>query len=581
MFYVSVVAGAYSVPSEAKALFENGILKNPLIEKDLPAGALEAARHISFEGSDSPSLPINWRFAESISSLKAYEATVLSALLQRKYGVGPVDIKINTDHAQLFIMSSLIWVLDPGGANLSPAIWHKPESRAAIEKHFPNWDKNDGLGGGPYKGATTNIYKTKDGKFFHTHNSMNPSIAIKFLELPTDVDHPTLEDAMPAVMAAVAARTADELQTLSDTHKEAGTICWTTDEYKASEHGRANAHVGLFEIEKHTSDTDKEQPPTWWPSTPLTSPARPLAGLKVVDLTRVIAGPAISRGLAELGASVMRIVAPHLPDLSALHPDLSHGKWNACLDLRKRVDREKLRALVLEADVFVQGYRPGVLDKYGFGEKDVIALGRERGRGIIYCAENSYGWHGPWQGRSGWQQISDANCGVSYEFGRAMGNDEPVTPVFPNSDYCTGIAGVIGIMTALLRRAEEGGSYSVKLSLNYYSQWLVNSCGVYPPDVWAELVRTSNLQFRHYHPMQYTLPKTIQAIHKTSAAKLFKPSFFAQYKVKVLGDVMMRIVAPVLQFPGGEVKPGYHIGVRTNGVDQPRWPDDLGVEVVE
>lgn len=109
---------------------------------------------------------------------------------------------------------------------------------------------------------------------------------------------------------------------------------------------------------------------------------RPLAGLKVVDLTRVIAGPAISRGLTELGASVMRITAAHLCDRSVLHPDLNHGKWNAFLDPRSEADRAALRKLVLGADVFVQGYRPGVLDKYGFGERDVIEMCRERGTGI-------------------------------------------------------------------------------------------------------------------------------------------------------------------------------------------------------
>ncbi|KAK8127393.1 CoA-transferase family III [Apiospora sp. TS-2023a] len=352
--------------------------------------------------------------------------------------------------------------------------------------------------------------------------------------------------------------------------------------FKASEHGKANADVGLFEIEHHPDPTN--QPPAWWPNP--TNPHssipthRPLAGLKVVDLTRVIAGPAVSRGLAELGASVMRITAPHLTDMSALHPDLNHGKWNACLDLRTEEGRKALRDLVMGADVLLQGYRPGVLDKYGFGEKDVLEMGRERGRGIVYCGENCYGWQGPWMERSGWQQISDACCGVSYEFGRAMGNDEPVTPVFPNSDYCTGVAGVVGIITALLGRAEEGGSYTVKIALNYYSQWLVNSAGTYPPAVWADLwQRNGSPVFRHHHPMQYLLPRTLALVAQNSGKKLFRPEFFTQYRVKSI-DKDIRIVAPVLRYPNGEVKPGFDIGTRTNGVDQPVWPDDLGVEVV-
>lgn len=86
----------YSVPEEAKLLLETGIISNPLVAKYLPAGSLEASRKVSFEGNDTPSIPINWRFAESISSLKGLEATVLNVFLQKKYGIEPVKININT-----------------------------------------------------------------------------------------------------------------------------------------------------------------------------------------------------------------------------------------------------------------------------------------------------------------------------------------------------------------------------------------------------------------------------------------------------------------------------------------------------
>lgn len=86
----------YSVPEEARLLLQNGILSNPLITKHLPSGVLEASRSISFDGNDTPSIPINWRFAESISSLKGLEATVLNLLLQKKYNIGPVSVNVNT-----------------------------------------------------------------------------------------------------------------------------------------------------------------------------------------------------------------------------------------------------------------------------------------------------------------------------------------------------------------------------------------------------------------------------------------------------------------------------------------------------
>jgi crotonobetainyl-CoA:carnitine CoA-transferase CaiB-like acyl-CoA transferase len=77
-----------------------------------------------------------------------------------------------------------------------------------------------------------------------------------------------------------------------------------------------------------------------------------------------------------------------------LHPDLNHGKWNACLDLRNSKDCRRLRELISEADVFLQGYRPGMLNKYGFSQAAIMEMVQNRDRGIIYCSENCYGWQG-------------------------------------------------------------------------------------------------------------------------------------------------------------------------------------------
>ncbi|KAK5132143.1 hypothetical protein LTR16_000023 [Cryomyces antarcticus] len=156
------------------------------------------------------------------------------------------------------------------------------------------------------------------------------------------------------------------------------------------------------------------------------------------------------------------------------------------------------------------------------------------------------------------------------EFGRAMGNDEPVTPVFPNSDYCTGIAGVIAIIEALIRRSEKGGSYVIDVALNYYSQWLVNSCGVYTDDVWQRVWNANGRRsFRHYHNMLYSIPLVLGMIRANSEEKLFRPEFFEDREVKHLGT-SIRAVKPILQFPEGKVELGFNVGTRTNGVDQPR-----------
>lgn len=104
----------------------------------------------------------------------------------------------------------------------------------------------------------------------------------------------------------------------------------------------------------------------------------------------------------------MRITAPHITDLSAVHQDLNWGKWNASLNLKTEEGREMLRKLIREADVVVEGYRPGAMERNGFGRKAILELVRNRNRGIIHVRENCYGWFGPWAHRSGWQQISDA-----------------------------------------------------------------------------------------------------------------------------------------------------------------------------
>ncbi|KAF2099225.1 CoA-transferase family III [Rhizodiscina lignyota] len=558
----------YSVPDEAKKLFFKGILQNPLISKDLPPETFQYAEKVHFEGTRKPSIPINWRFAESISALKALEATLINTLLKRKYGIEPQEAIINTDHAQLFIMSILTWTADPRGKALNMATMRNDPD---FLKAFPPTLDLHRLGDGEHRKAATNIYKTKDARFFHLHGSMDPDPTLDSLGLPHDREVSSYEESLEPFVEKISQIESEDLQKLaSDVYKQAGTICWSTEEFKNSEHGKANAHVGLFEIKNIPSQAQK---PCWWPDSPRTSPERPLAGLKVVDLTRVIAAPAVTRGLAELGASVMRVTTSHITDYCALLPDLSWGKWNTQLDFRKEEDREAMRNLVREADVVVQGYRPGVLDKYGFSLDGLLDICKDRERGLIVVRENCYGWYGPWSYRSGWQQISDA-------FGRAMGNDEPVTPVFPNSDFCTGVAGVASILTALIRRAEEGGSYKIDVALNYYSQWLVNSCGTYPSSVWEDVwMRNGRKVFRHYHHMGYTLPQFMGMILKNSKSVLFNPEFFEERKAFGY-DKPIATVKPIIQFPQEKVKLRYDVSTRTNGVDKPKWPEDLTVEVV-
>ncbi|TQN64862.1 Succinyl-CoA--L-malate CoA-transferase beta subunit [Colletotrichum shisoi] len=578
--------GEYSVPQEAEAVFQHGILSNPLM-KDLPSDLKSLSQHVKFEGSPSPSVPINWKFGESISALKALEATMVNRLLQKKYNAAPVDVTINTDHASLFYFSPLIAQLIGKDGKFTPMALMSfvPEAM----KMFPETDKHR-TAASLHRALVTNMYKTKDGRCYEVHGKssltrlggINPDPTFRALGLPedgrADDTYDTVFERIQKVVSQMDSRDLDEL--LNEKAKQSGTVAMSSDEYFASEQGQANSKAGLFEINK---DEKSSQPAAWWPENDKlpSSTKRPLAGLKIVDLTRIIAAPVVSRDLAEMGASVMRVTSSNITDMSSLHPDLNWGKWNCHLDLTKEEDKEKLRALIRDADVVVDGYRPGAMERYGFGRRDVFDLVKDRQRGIVHLRENCYGWHGPWQKRGGWQQISDACCGVSLAYGQAMGLDEAVTPVFPNSDYCAGVCGSTAVLDALMRRAEHGGSYGVDISLNYYSQWLVRSCGTYPEPVWKEVwERHGSPVFRHFHTMAQTVPLMSKLLQDHDTKTLFQPQFFEMRASKAV-DGTFWVVKPVLQFENGAVEMRYNVGTRGNGVDEPVWPADLSVEVVK
>lgn len=568
--------GSYSVPAESKKVLFDGILNHPL-HQDLPEECREFANRVTFTGRDQPSIAINWRLAESVAALKGLEAILLNILLVRKYQLPPQEIVIDTDHAQLFLMSIFVVEVDPPSIDSPVRPTELRDLSAAHANHFPSYDLHHQVSS-LYRKAVTNIYQTRDKGFFHVHASLNPDPVLEALELPWDMPElETIEASWQPFIEKIAEKDVEEWDHLvGEKYKQAATICHSPSEYSKSSQGQANADFGLYKIFPYQ---DPSTGTGWWRSSPLTSPKRPLAGLKVLDLTRIVAGPSISRSLAEMGASVMRVTGPHVADFSGLHPDLNWGKWNCHLDLRKDEDQARFRELLIDADIVVNGYRPHVLDKYGAGYEDVFKMGTRRGRGFIYIRENCFGWTGPLSHRSGWQPISDAHSGVSTGFGRAMGHDEAVTPVLPNSDFCVGIAGACAVLQALLLQAEHGGSYRIDTALNYYNQWLTNHVGEYQESVWQDLwTRNGRQVFRHYHSMNYSAPLYMDMFEKQGLLNL---DFFEVRESKALGGLKLRVPKPVLQFPSGAVQPGYNVGTRGNGLDKPWWPEDLSTEVVK
>jgi crotonobetainyl-CoA:carnitine CoA-transferase CaiB-like acyl-CoA transferase len=138
---------------------------------------------------------------------------------------------------------------------------------------------------------------------------------------------------------------------------------------------------------------------------------RPLSGIKVLELCRIIAGPVITRILGEYGADVLKITSPKLSDVPFFQVDGNMGKHAADLDLKTLEGKAKFEELLADVDIVVDGYRPGTFDRLGYGPNALSDLAAKRGKGIIYVNENCFGFDGEWANRPGWQQIADC---VSY-----------------------------------------------------------------------------------------------------------------------------------------------------------------------
>jgi len=206
---------------------------------------------------------------------------------------------------------------------------------------------------------------------------------------------------------------------------------------------------------------------------------RPLAGVRVLDLTRVLAGPTCARTLAEHGADVLKITAPHLPDSGAIELDTGLGKLAAHLDLRSAQGVETLRGLLSSADVFSQSYRPGALAARGFSPEDVALLRP----GIVCVSLNAWGQTGPWKNRRGFDSIVQTVSGMAHASG-----DGTTPRLMPCSaiDYVSGYLMAYGAMVALARRAREGGSWLVRVGLARTGKWIVDRGTVDPKAALAE-----------------------------------------------------------------------------------------------
>jgi CoA-transferase family III len=308
-----------------------------------------------------------------------------------------------------------------------------------------------------------------------------------------------------AVRQALRHWTAGAFESAAD---EAGAVvaaARTFDAWDRHPQARALASEALVEIERIG-----DAAPLPWPAVP--ADAHALSGLKVLELSRILAGPVAGRTLAVHGAEVLLINGPHLPNIAAL-ADTSRGKRSALLDLREAEGRARLAALVAQSHVFLQAYRPGALAARGFSAGQLAHLRP----GIVVASLSAYGHRGPWADRRGFDSLVQTATGFNLAEAQAAGASEPRALPMQVLDYAAGHLLAFGTQAALWRQQTEGGSWQVRVSLAGVGQWLrglpreAEGLAVQRPpvDAWLETVDSGfgRLQvMRHAAQMSRTPP---------------------------------------------------------------------------
>ncbi|WPG40083.1 CoA transferase [Variovorax sp. EBFNA2] len=382
----------------------------------LPAEALAFAR---LTGAD-PVLPSS--FAVGLAAQASIAAAALAACeLGHRRGVARQDVSVDTLHA----------ALDCTG-------WF------SIDGRVPElWDTFSGM------------YRCADGWVrIHANFKHHREGALRLMQL--DPASATRADAE----AAMAGWRSVDFESAAAAQGLVATALRRFDEWDASPHGQAVAAQPLFTIERIG-----DAPPRALP--PLQGGQRPLEGLRVLDLTRILAGPVGGRALAAYGADVMLVNSPNLPNIESI-ADTSRGKLSTHVDLCTDAGRAVLRGLVADAHVFVQGYRPGGIAALGFGPE---ALARER-PGIVCVSLTAYGTQGPWADRRGFDSLVQTAMGFNHAEGEAAGDGKPRPMPMQILDEASGYLIALGAAAALWRQQQEGGSWHVQVSLAQTGQWL-------------------------------------------------------------------------------------------------------------
>ncbi|MDE2370737.1 MAG: CoA transferase [Burkholderiales bacterium] len=369
-----------------------------------------------------PVLPTS--FAVHIAAQASLGAAALAAVQIGRARGGPAQqVRVDAEHA---VLDSLAWFTVDGVA--------------------PNiWDKLSGL------------YRTADGWVrLHANFAHHRDGALRLLGLP-----PGPQTERAAVEAALASWRAQDFE---EAAAAAGLVVAAARSFEAWDaHPQAAALRSM--PAPLTIERIGDAPPR--PRAPWREGGLPLDGLRVLELTRILAGPVAGRTLAAYGADVLLVNSPRLPNIDAI-ADTSRGKLSAHLDLDDAAGRAALVALIRDADVFMQGYRPGALAARGFSSDAAAALSP----GIVVAGLSAYGARGPWSGRRGFDSLVQTATGFNVAEAEAFGAAEPRALPLQILDYTAGYLLAFGAQAALLRQASVGGSWHVQVSLAGVGHWL-------------------------------------------------------------------------------------------------------------
>ncbi|WP_236942813.1 CoA transferase [Ewingella americana] len=287
-------------------------------------------------------------------------------------------------------------------------------------------------------------YKTQDGWIrLHTNAPHHKAAVLKVLQCADDRE---------AVAKEVAKWPGEALETVIVEQKGCAAVMRSLAEWQAHPQGKAVAAEPLIAW----SCAEAAFPySTWQPEE-----KRPLAGLKVLDLTRVLAGPIATRFLAGYGAEVLRLDPPEW-DEPAVTPEVTLGKRCARLDIKTPAGRKIFEGLLGQADVLVHGYRPDALARLGYGE----AERRTINPGLIDVSLNAYGWTGPWAGRRGFDSLLQMSSGIAHCGMQGVQSNRPTPLPVQALDHATGYLMAAATLRALVRRVTEQQASTARLSL--------------------------------------------------------------------------------------------------------------------